>query len=125
MQHADALSRAPVRGIKISNWSSHEFSTSQTLDAAILQAKDWLSTNRKPENQPTENSPYLRGLYRVFDSLCIDRDLLCRKWIDATGIERLQIVVPRFLAKRVLKEIHESIGHFGVHKTFDMVQRHF
>ena len=37
----------------------------------------------------------------------------------------MQIVVPRFLAKRVLKEIHESIGHFGVHKTFDMVQRHF
>ena len=125
MQHADALSRAPVRGIKISNWSSHEFSTSQNLDPAILQAKDWLSTNHKPENQPTEDSPYLRGLYRVFDSLCIDRDLLCRKWIDATGIERLQIVVPRFLAKRVLKEIHESIGHFGVHKTFDMVQRHF
>ena len=59
MQHADVLSRAPLRGIKISNWSSHELSTSQNLDPAILQAKDWLSTSCKPENQPTENSPYL------------------------------------------------------------------
>ena len=90
------------------------------MDPAILQDKDWLSTSRKPENLPNENWPYVRGLYRVFDSLCINGDLLCRKWIDATGIERLQIAVPQFLTNRVPKEIHQSIGHFGVHEAFDM-----
>ena len=97
MQHTDALSRALVGGIKMSNWSSHDFPSSQNLDPATLQAKNWLGTNRKPENQPNVDSPYLRGSYRVFASLCIDRDLLCRRWVDATCIEKLQIVVPQFL----------------------------
>ncbi len=125
MQHADALSRAPVQGIKISYFSRDELEASQDLDSDILIVKDWLRKNQKPDKLQQDDSDCLRSFYRVFDTLCFDGNLLCKKWIDNTGVEKIQIVIPQFLTSKILKEVHESIGHFGVHKTFDMIQRRF
>ena len=65
-------------------------------------------------------------IHHTYEAFIAFSTLFVRKeWIGATGIERLQILLPQFLTKRVLKEIHETISHFGVHKTFDMIQRRF
>eukprot|EP00112_Aurelia_sp_Birch-Aquarium-sp1_P026606 Seg9547.2 transcript_id=Seg9547.2/GoldUCD/mRNA.D3Y31 product="Retrovirus-related Pol polyprotein from transposon 412" pseudo=true protein_id=Seg9547.2/GoldUCD/D3Y31 len=125
MQHVDALSRAPIRGNTISNWSTEEFKELQNLDEDICTVKGWLSEGKKPDSKPQESSDVLKSLYNVYDSLLLKDDLSCRKWQDDTGVERLQVVVPPFLTSKILKEVHEGIGHLGVHKTFDMLQKRF
>ena len=125
MQHVDALSRAPVRGITISNWSTEEFKELQNLDDDISTVKDWLRGGKKPESKPQESSDTLKSLYNVYDSLLLKDDVLYKKWQDDTGVERLQLVVPSFLTSKILKEVHEGISHLGVHKTFDMLQKRF
>ena len=51
--------------------------------------------------------------------------LLCRKWKDDTGLERDQIVLPQFAAFIILQEAHNQVGHMGVDKTFEAIQKTF
>ena len=44
---------------------------------------------------------------------------------DRHSRERLQLVVPLFLTSKILKEVHEGVGHLSVHKTVDMLQNQF
>ena len=87
MQHVDALSRAPVRGITISNWSTEEFKKLQNLDDDVSTVKDWLRGGKKPESKPQESSDTLKSLYNVYDSLLLKDGMLYKKWQDDTGIE--------------------------------------
>ena len=96
MQHADALSRAPVNSIRISTLSWTEFEETQNLDEDILLVKRWVLNGFRPGEKPNDASKMLKALYNVFESLILEKGVLCRKWIDETGKEILQIVVPMF-----------------------------
>ena len=98
MQHADALSRAPISSIQVARHSASELQELQDLDAGLSTAKSWVMKGSRPEQRPKDGSTVLH----VFGSLCIDNNLVRRKWIDDTGDERLQIILPKFITPTIL-----------------------
>ncbi len=125
MKHAYALSRAPVKSIKVLGYSVDELKELQELDKDIYEVKSWVVEGTRPEEKPDNASKVLHALYNIFNSLTIENSLLCRRWIDDTKTERNQIVLPNFVTKTILKEAHEQVGHLGVAKTFDVIQKKF
>ena len=125
MQHADALSRAPVNTILVSKSTWQEFEDMQVLDEDIQLVKAWVQNGSRPEQKPANMSATLDTLYKNFDSLLIKDHVLCRKWTDKTAKERDQIVIPAYLTAGILEEAHGQVGHLGIAKTFEMVQRNF
>ena len=125
MQHADALSRAPVNTILVSKSTWQEYEDMQMLDEDIQLVKAWVQSGSRPEEKPVSASVTLDTLYKNFDSLVVKNHVLCRKWTDRTAKERDQIVVPTYLAPSILEEAHCQVGHLGIAKTFEMVQRKF
>ena len=125
MQHVDALSRAPVDGIVISGWTREEFEELQSLDEDIAIVSNWVAEGQKPEEKPVQGSEVLLTFHNIFDSLSLKDGLLCRRWIDETGEENHQIVVPQFFKGNVLREIHLSAGHSGISKTFASLQSRY
>ncbi len=96
MQHADALSRAPVKSIRISTLSWTEFEETQNLDedTFTVLVKRWVLNGRKTDKKPDDASPMLKSLFNVFESLVVEKNVLCRTWIDEEGKGTLQIVIP-------------------------------
>ena len=125
MQHADALSRAPVNNIRISTLSWTELEETQNLDDDILLVRRWVLNGLRPDAKPKDTSPMLKAMYNVFESLVVEKNVLCRKWIDEDGKETLQIVVPKLASPAILKDAHQQVGHLGIAKTFEMIQRGF
>ncbi|CAB4013729.1 Transposon Ty3-G Gag-Pol poly [Paramuricea clavata] len=125
MQHADALSRAPVNTILVSMSTWQEFEDMQTFDEDIQLVKEWVQSGSRPDKKPVDVSVTLDTLYKNFDSLVVKNHVLCRKWTDKTAKEREQIVVPTYLTPNILEEAHCQVGHLGVAKTFEMIQRRF
>eukprot|EP00794_Sanderia_malayensis_P002500 gene2500-2883_t len=97
----------------------------QDLDEDLSGVKGWIREGSRPEQKPRNGTDVLYALYNIFDSLCVENDLLSRSWEDDTGKERYQVVLPKFITPTILKEAHEQIGHMGVAKTFDFIQRRF
>ena len=104
-----------------------EFEETQNLDEDILLVKRWVLNGFRPGEKPNDASEMLKALalYNVFESLVLEKDVLCRKWIDETGKEILQIVVPKFAFRPIVKEAHQHVGHLGIVKTFEIIQRRF
>ncbi len=125
MQHADALSRAPVNSIRISTLSWTEFEETQNLDEDISLVKRWALNGRRPDKKPDDASPMLKSLFNVFESLVVEKNVLCRNWVDEEGKGTLQIVVPKFASPAIMKDAHQQVGHLGIAKTFEMIQRGF
>ncbi|CAB3996822.1 Transposon Ty3-G Gag-Pol poly [Paramuricea clavata] len=113
MQHADALSRAPVNSVRISTLSWTALEETQNLDDDILLVRRWVLNGLRPDAKPKDTSPMLKALYNVFESLVVEKNVLRRKWIDEDGKETLQI------------DAHEQVGHLGIAKTFEMIQSGF
>ena len=125
MQHVDALSRAPVQGVKITTWSTEEFEELQDLDEDISLVKNWLHAGRRPDERPKDCTDTLSALYNNFSSLVLEDDVLFRRWTDPNSVKRLQVVVPKYISAKILQEVHAQIGHLGIHKSFEMLQRKF
>ena len=49
MSHVDALSSAPVQGIKVTTWSTEEFEGLQDPDEDITMVKNWLHAGGRPD----------------------------------------------------------------------------
>ena len=77
----------------------------------------------RPDRQPDDASEVVNTLYNCFNSLVIENNVLCRKLIDKTENKREQVVVPLYTVPNVLEEARRQVGHAGVAKTFDMIQR--
>ena len=77
MQHADALSRAPVNSIRISTLSWTELEETQNMDDDILLVRRWVLNGLRPDAKPKETSPMLKALYNVFESLVVEKNVLC------------------------------------------------
>ena len=101
MQHADALSRAPVNTILISKSTWREFEDMQILDEDIQLVKAWVESGSRPVQKPVGASVTPDTLYKSFDSLVVKNNVLCRKWTDKTAMEREQIVVPTYLTQYI------------------------
>ena len=126
MAHADALSRAPVNGIKVVGMTAEELLDAQLLDEDLSTVVGWVTDGVRPDTISTD-SQVLKILYKLFDNLLInDQGLLCRKWFDYNNEKvRIQIVVPEGMQKKVVAQAHSICGHMGVAKTFEQVQRNY
>ena len=124
-QHVDALSPAPVRGIKASTWSTKGFQKLQDLDEDISIVKDWIHAGKRPDDRPKDCTETLSALYNNFGSLVLENGVLCREWTDSNNIKLLQVVVPRYIPTKVIQEVHKQIGHLGFYKSFEMLQIKF
>ena len=62
MSHVDALSRAPVQGIKVSTWSTEEFQELQDLDEDISIVKNWIHAGKRPDDRPKDCTDTLSAL---------------------------------------------------------------
>ena len=125
MQHADALSRAPVKSIRISTLSWTEFEETQNLDEDTLLVKRWVLNGRKTDKKPHDASPLLKSLFNVFESLVVEKNVLCRNWVDEEGKGTLQTVIPKFASLAIRKDAHHQVGQLGIAKTFEMIQTEF
>ena len=123
MQHADALSRALLNTMLVSTLSWREIEDLQGLDEDIQLVRTWVQDRVRLDRKPDDASEVVNTLYNCFYSLVIKNNVLSRKWIDKTGNEREQLVVPLHTVPNVLEEAHRQVGHAGVAKTFDMIQR--
>lgn len=54
MQHADALSRAPVNSIQVSTLSWKEFEEIQNLDEDIQLVRSWVLNGSRPAHKPED-----------------------------------------------------------------------
>ena len=126
MTHADALSRAPVNGIKVIGMAAEDLLDAQLLDEDLNTVYGWVADGMKPDSITTD-SQVLKILFKLFESLLINRQgLLCRKWFDYNNEKtRTQIVVPGGMQKKVVAQAHLNCGHMGVAKTFEQVQRNY
>ena len=75
----------------------------------------------KTRCETKDASPMLKALYNVFESLVVEKNVLCRKTIDEDGKEMLQIVVPKLASPAILKDAHQQVGLHGIAKTFEMI----
>ena len=113
MQHADALSRAPVNTILILKSTWREFEDMQILDEDIQLVKISVESGSRPVQKPVGASVTVDTLYKSFDLLVVKNNVLCRKWTGKTAMEREQIVVPTYLTHIILHEAHCQVGHLG------------
>ena len=125
MAHVDALSRAPINSIQISSWSSSELQELQDLDSDIAIVKQWVQEGQSPQKCPENGSDVLKPLYRVFPSLVIQNGVLYRKWVPKFDTDKLQVVIPKYYAPKIINQVHNQLCHLGIHKTFDAIQNRF
>eukprot|EP00794_Sanderia_malayensis_P000642 gene642-1310_t len=127
MQHVDTLSRQPtVNAIQItSSWSIEELKIAQSEDPVLSQVRPWILMGKKPAQVPTNDNNGLRTLYNIFDRLELRDGLICREWIDDTGVDKYQVVAPVSLQLEIIERSHIDVGHLGVKKTFARIQEEF
>jgi len=62
-------------------------------------------------------------LFALWDQLVLKDDVLYRHFVSADGTQdHLQLVVPKLLQEKVLKQIHDD-GHLGQEKTLSRVKQ--
>ena len=116
MQHVDTLSQQPmVNAIQItSSWSIEELKLAQSEDPVLSQVRPWILMGKKPAHVPTNDNNGLRTLYNIFDHLELRDGLICREWIDDTGVDKYQVVAPVSLQLEIIERSHIDVGHLGV-----------
>ena len=79
--------------------------------------------------QEAAQSLELRRLLQIWDQLTISDGVLYRLFLDTTQPSgtRYQLVVPRCMRHKVLKEVHEGAmgGHLGEEKTLQKLKERF
>ena len=58
--------------------------------------KTWLLNGTRPQQKPSDGSENNIAMYNIFPYLVVEKNVLCRKWIDETKKETMQIVLPTF-----------------------------
>lgn len=76
---------------------------------------------RPPTAERKRELPETQLLLHEWDKLSLDEDGILR---SRKGT-RTQVIVPRQLRSRILKELHENMGHLGVDRTLDLARERF
>ncbi|CAF1141079.1 unnamed protein product, partial [Brachionus calyciflorus] len=68
-----------------------------------------------------------RILFKQYDNLCLNNDILYRNSEDRNGHKLNQIVLPKNLVKKVVNQIHSTVfnGHLGKTKTSNKITDRF
>ena len=89
--------------------------------APILQAK---RNNRRQDIGNVQGRSLV--LSREWNKLVIDSSgVLCRKTRLSGDEHRIQLVIPTIFQGRIMRELHDDMGHLGVERVEDLVRSRF
>ena len=102
--------------------SAVEWRNLQREDSAISRVIEMLKV---PNNNNTaDENPMVNLLLKKRHHLLFRDDILFRhRLID--GMEMFQLVLPSVMRPRVLRGLHDDMGHLGRDKTIDLVCQRF
>ena len=138
--NADAMSRLPCKQCgyndkwendNVSRIVEHEgadqsLQSSQKADNDLQKLRTWIEQGVRPKKVSVSGeSFYLKSLVSQFDRLCIEDDLICRKWEDISTNQIFhQYVVPYSKRRSVLQQCHDekTAGHLGIKKTLHKIR---
>ena len=123
MQHADALSRAPLNSVKVLEMSKEEIAQDQEEDPDVRKVVEWVQNQQKPTVIDRNASSDIRILLNIFDSLVIKDRVLYRKWKTDKEEDVYQMVLPLNRRQEVMNQAHILVGHMGKAKTFALIQQ--
>ena len=100
--------------------------SSQKADNDLQKLRTWIEKGVLPKKVSVSGeSFYLKSLVSQFDRLCIEDDLICRKWKDISTNQIFhQYVVPYSKRRSVLQQCHDekTAGHLGIKKTLHKIR---
>ena len=104
-----------------------EMAKAQEEDVEIEPVLKWRreSEQRPPSRELEGYGPGVRTLWGQWGLLEVCQGVLCRKFAPRGDRVIKQVVLPRSLRVRIMRELHDSPlgGHRGIRKTFASLQR--
>ena len=89
---------------------------------AVCRVSDFMQRGQRP---PATGRKRELGetqlLLHEWDKLSLDEDGILRRCKGT----RTQVIVPRQLRSRILKELHENMGQLGVERTLDLARERY
>ena len=107
------------------NWSLEYIATCQKEDNDVSPVRQWVEAGQLPMWERVKgSSPYMRALFRQFDSLVLRDDVLYRVFVDRDSMpSHYQIVIPRKLISPMLTAIHcDAAGHLKYRRSLGLLQ---
>lgn len=104
--------------------SPSEFQTAQKNDMFLGEV--WRAVcDKKPPGNIQSSHPKMKILKREWEKLSIDNGLLYRTVRQSNNRVKRQLVLPKQFHNRVLKFLHDEIGHLGFDKSYGLVRDRF
>lgn len=113
-----------LRGDQRQLLSREDIEAAQESDVVIKAVKQALNTNSWPSNLP-EQAPELGLMKRESDRLVTKDGLLYRMKKGLSGVESHQLVLPQIYRHKVMKALHDDLGHLGVERTLEHLRHRF
>ena len=122
---ADALSQSQRPAVEESEEATAEEEVLQLTSSSVEPQAEDLQTWKKAYQ---EDPKLTTVLYKLRQGLPCGGQYLTPAGLLAVKQGGLQkLVVPRSLRQQIMRENHDvpSVGHVGMHKTLELVDRHF
>ncbi|CAK8672603.1 unnamed protein product [Clavelina lepadiformis] len=110
-------------------WTPDQISQSQKFDEHLFVVLGWIRAGARPPFKKIKKlSSEVRHYWSLFGEFFLVHRCLYRSLEDTLEGKRLQLLVPKEMRPRVLKELHDAShggGHMGVDRTAERVSRRF
>jgi transposase InsO family protein len=108
----------------IAEFSVTDWRRTQNTDPVLGPWMTQLRSQKRPRNQDFPNTPEHLAMLKNFESLCLRRGVLYRE-TTVDGEKQSQIVLPASMISRVLRGLHDDVGHPGRDRTTGLVRERF
>lgn len=108
----------------MAEFSAHDWRRAQSADEVLSVWLPWLRGNRKPNHARVPSSPAHSAMRKNYENFVFHRGILHRD-TQVDGETRSQVVLPASLTSRVLKSLHNDVGHPGRDRTTSLVKERF
>ena len=107
-------------------WSPEILAKEQENDSEISVVLGWIKQGQRPNWQSVRPlNPFIRAMWRQFESLVLRGNVLCRIFHNTDGSARFyQTILPKALRQQFLELIHSDLaGHLKLSKCLQHVQQ--
>jgi len=108
--------------------SMNQLIQAQNEDKVLSKLRAWIEAGGKPAwAQIAAEGSALKSYWAQWDSICLHKGLLCRKFCMTNNRTRMQILVPDQKRDEVLEVCHNAVtaGHMGIRRTLSSVRLRF
>ena len=101
----------------------------QKKDPIISEVISWVQSGERPKIQVNRAPAALSSLWKQFNLLSFEDEILLRKWVDIKdpNTSRSLIIVPDSITEQIMQTFHKSLlnCHPGVEKTLHQCRQFF